>query len=77
MQLLDERHIHRMSEHSWRLITLLIFFAVLIPFAAGVRWVVDGLPPLALAFGAGIAVGVFICQLLDRWDERQRSNSDP
>lgn len=62
---------------KWRLITLLIFFAVMIPFAMGVRWVVNDLPPLAIAFGAGIGLGILLTLVVQRWDERQRNNSDP
>jgi hypothetical protein len=74
VQLYGGRHIQEMSEHSWRLITLLIFFAILVPFGFGVDWLFDQvLPREATYFVAGLGICILISQIALRWSERQRN----
>jgi hypothetical protein len=49
-----------------------IFFAIMIPFAMGVKWAVAFLDQRGLDIATGIIVGLVIGLCLWQWDERLR-----
>jgi putative effector of murein hydrolase LrgA (UPF0299 family) len=55
-----------------RVVQLALFFAIMIPFAMGVKWSVGFLDQRGLDIATGIIIGMAISLALQSWDERLR-----
>jgi hypothetical protein len=55
-----------------RVVQLALFFAIMIPFAMGVKWSVGFLDQHELDIATGIIIGMAISLALQSWDERLR-----